>query len=245
MISIAICDDILSQLEIVNIIVKEYIDEKMLDAEVYTFLHPDKLLMACETKRFHIYILDMVMPMINGVQLGVEIRRLDREAQIIYVTTATEFALDSFAANPLSYLIKPLDRQKLFNTLDLAISKINMSEEVTITVKTREGLRVLSNTSIACCERFGNTVRYLLTTGEIVESLTIRCSFSKHIEPLLRDKRFLQSHESFALNMSRVESLKEQGFILRGGTFVPVAKKQYTAVRNAYLDYRLGKGEQK
>lgn len=241
MLHIAVCDDMPDQLAIVASLAKEYIEEKGLDAEIHPFPHPDNLLTACETERFHLYLLDMVMPMMNGVQLGIEIRRLDREAQIIYVTTAPEFALDSFTANPLGYLIKPLERQKTFDTLDLAFSKIDTGEEAGIALKTRDGLRVLPHSSIACCERLGNSVRYLLTTGETVESLTIRCPFSEHIAPLLRDRRFLQPHASFALNMSRVESLNEQGFTLRDGTVVPIAKKQYTAVRNAYLDYRFKK----
>ena len=244
MLHIAICDDMPDQLEMITDLTKEYIENKKLDAEIHTFSHPDSLLSACEKERFHLYLLDMVMPMMNGVQLGIEIRRLDHEAQIIYVTTAPEYALDSFLANPISYLIKPLERQKLFDTLDLAFSKIDTGEEEAITVKTSAGLRVLTHSSIACCERTGNSVRYLLTTGETVESLTIRCPFSEHIAPLLLDKRFLQPHASFALNMSRVESLNEQGFTLRGGAFVPIAQKQYKAVRNAYLDYRFEKERQ-
>lgn len=242
MINIAICDDIPVQLEMIVNFVKEYIEMKMLDAKVYAYSHPNKLLTVCESKRFHLYILDMVMPMMDGIQVGIEIRRLDREAQIIYATTAPEFALNSFTANPLGYLIKPLEQQKLFHTLDLAISKINMLEETSIAVKTNDGLRVLLTSSIACCERIGNTVSYLLTTGEIVISISIRCPFSEHIAPLLQDKRFLQPHASFALNMSRVESLNEQGFILRGGTFIPIVKKQYTTVRNTYLNYRFEGG---
>ena len=241
MLHIAICDDMPDQLEIVTGLIKDYIEGKGLYAGIHTFSHPDSLLTACETERFHLYLLDIVMPMMNGVQIGIEIRRFDREAQIIYVTTAPEFALDSFTANPLSYLIKPLERQKLFDTLDLAFSKIDAGEETGITIKTRDGLRVLPHSLIACCERLGNSVRYLLTTGETVESLTIRCPFSEHIAPLLRDRRFLQPHTSFALNMSRVVSLNEQGFTLRGGAVVPVAKKQYASVRNAYLDYQFSK----
>ena len=242
MLHIAVCDDMQDQLKMISGLVNDYIEEKKLDAEVHLFQHPDSLLTVCERERFHLYLLDMVMPMMTGVQLGIEIRRLDHEAQIIYATTAPEFALDSFMANPLSYLIKPVERQKLFDTLDLAFSKIDTREEAAVSVKTCDGLRVLPLSSIACCERMGNSVRYLLTTGEAVESLTIRCPFSEHIAPLLRDGRFLQPHVSFALNMSRVESFSEQGFTLRGGAVVPIAQKQYKAVRNAYLDYRFKKG---
>jgi len=38
-----------------------------------------------------------------------------------------------------------------------------------------------------------------------------------------------------------VEKLAREGFYLRDGGFVPVSARQYSAVRNAYLYYRLGR----
>ena len=37
------------------------------------------------------------MPMVSGLELGKEIRRLDLEAQIIYATTEPQFALLAYA----------------------------------------------------------------------------------------------------------------------------------------------------
>lgn len=243
MLHIAICDDQPKELEIVIKYITEYLGANKLEAEIKEFSHPDKLLTAIETGCFHIYILDIVMPLVNGLELGKEIRRLDREAQIIYATTEPQFALQAYAANPINYLIKPIDKQHLFDTLTLAISKADLADEQTFTVKTADGLRVIKLQEIACCEYRSHAVIFNLTNGEEVVSRTMRDSFSEHCAPILTDRHFLQCYTSFIVNMRRVERFAKDSFTLRGGKIVPIAAKQYAAVRDAYMDYLMAKGE--
>lgn len=240
MLKIAICDDMDIELKRITQLTNEYFSVRCLSAEVREFPHPDALLSACENDSFHIFLLDMVMPMVSGLELGQSIRRISTDAQIIYITTEPGFALDAYAVNPLHYLLKPVDKTALFSALDLAAEKVNYGEAISITVKTKSGLRTLSTDSIVCCEYIRHAVVYTLIGGERVETSTLQGSFSEHIAPLLRDKRFLQPHAAFVVNMSFVERLDKEGFTLKGGTFVPVSGKQFVAVRNAYMSYRLG-----
>lgn len=243
MLRIAICDDQPGELDIISEYIKEYLNIHPWEAGMEKFAHPDTLLTAIETESFHLYILDIIMPMFSGLELGQCIRRISREAQIIYITTEPGYALDAYAVNPLHYLIKPVEKQALFSALELAFSKVDFGREITVTVKIKEGLRTLPADQIACCEYKNHAVRYTLIDGEQVETTTLACGFAEHITPLLRDARFLSPHVSFALNMSRVEKLTREGFYLREGVFVPVSARQYAAVRNAYLNYRLSREE--
>ncbi len=237
MLCIAICDDLPEQLAVISEYTKEFLNRNALDAEIFPFISPDALLRACETERFHIYILDIVMPMINGIEVGRAIRRLDREAQIIYSTTEQSFALESFVANPINYLIKPIDMMQLFETMELAVSKINTAKEPVISLKTKEGLRIIKLSSIIFCEYFNHAVSYTLMGGEILTTRSMQESFSEHIKPLLSDLRFLRPHSSFVVNMSRVEAFSKEGFVMHGGAFIPIPAKQYTSVRDMYMDY--------
>lgn len=242
MLNIAICDDAPDQLRHIAALTTEYIETHQANAKVHTFFHPDDMLKTAETSQFHIYILDIVMPMMTGIELGTALRRFDREAQIIYATTAPEFALESFAANPIGYLVKPVVKEKFFESLDLAFSKMGTQEESTIAVKTKYGLRVLNVSAIVCCERIKNAVKFTLATGESVESLSIRIPFSDYVAPLLHSEQFIQPHTSYILNMNRVERITNNEFVMRGGAVVPISQKQLAAVRQIYLDYIFGKG---
>lgn len=241
MLRVAICDDIEAELKYIVELLNRFLADRNMTAQVREFEHPDNLMTVCEKESFHIFLLDMVMPMVSGLDLGRNIRRISTDAQIIYITTEPGFALDAYSVNPLHYLIKPVDKDKLFAVLDLAVEKVDFGGERAVTVKTKDGLCTLSKDSILCCEYAYHRVIYTLIGGKQIETASIRDSFSKHISPLLEDKRFLSPHASFALNMSFVEKLDKSGFILRGGVFVPVSGRQFTAVRNAYMSYRLGK----
>ena len=241
MLRIAICDDQPRELDIINEYIKEYLGTHPWEAEIQAFPHPDKLLTATESERFHLYILDIVMPMVNGLELGKEIRRLDREAQIIYATTEPQFALQAYAASPINYLIKPIEKQQLFDTLTLAISKADLAEDQTFAVKTAESLRVIKLSDIICCEYRSHAVIFCLANGEEVFSRTFRENFSEYCAAILRDRHFLRCHTSFIINLRRVERFAKDSFTLYGGKIVPIAAKQYPAVRDAYMDYLMAK----
>ncbi len=243
MLRIAICDDQPRELGIINEYIKEYLNTHPWEAEIKEFPHPDKLLTATESERFHLYILDIVMPMVSGLELGKEIRRLDREAQIIYATTEPQFALQAYAASPINYLVKPIEKQQLFDTLTLAISKADLVEDQTFAVKTAESLRVMKLSDIICCEYHSHAVIFSLTNGEEVSSRTFRENFSEYCASILKDRHFLQCHTSFVINMRRVEHFAKDSFMLYGGKTVPIAAKQYSAVRDAYMDYLMAKGD--
>ncbi len=240
MLHIAICDDMPDQLALLAEITHEYIEKQEVSAEILQFIHPDELLTACESEEIQIYLLDMVMPMVDGLEVGRSIRRISREAQIIYITGEPGYALDAYSVNPLNYLIKPVNKHTLFEALSLALLKVN-SNDIVVTIKTKRGLRTLNAGQIIYCEYMNHAVRYMLLGGEQVMTTTLSVNFGEHILPLLKDKRFLSPHASFVVNMSRVEKLTREGFTLKGGNFVPISGKQYIDVREAYLNYRFEK----
>jgi len=243
MLKIAICDDIEKELKKIEHLILEYMTEKGEQFEIILFKHPDELLQSHENEHYSIYILDIVMPMINGIELGKEIRRMDCECQIIYVTTEPEYALASFATNPANYLIKPVEREMFFHTLDFVIPKINKDVDEIITVKCKEGMRVVNLLMIICCEYREHRIIYHLNSGEQILSMTLRIGFTEQLATLLENKRFIQTHSSYICNMNAVEKMTGSEFFLRGGMVVPISKKIFAEVRNTYLDYRLGKEE--
>ena len=238
MLRIAICDDNPKELCTLSEFTYEYIQQKGIASDIIEFLHPDELLSTSEKDRFHLYILDIVMPMVDGISLGKELRRFDREAQIIYATTEADFAIKSFVANPINFLVKPVDKKVFFETLELAFTKIPREDDV-ITIKTKDGIYTISQFEILCCEYVERSVKYTLLGGEVLHSLSASQSFPAQISQLLKSNDFIQPHVSFAVNLRHVGKLSKEEFVLRGGIVVPVSKKQYSAARDAYLDYRL------
>ncbi|NCB71967.1 MAG: response regulator transcription factor [Clostridia bacterium] len=241
MLEIAICDDEPIQLGLLVSYTKECIQAHAIRAVIHQFDHPDKLLSSCEKQRYHLYILDIVMPMINGLEVGKAIRERDQEAIILYATYEPGYALQSFESSPINYLLKPIDKGQLCKTLLQACSKLGKTSDTSCTIKTAEGVRVLRFAEILIAEYSNHTVRYTLTDARVIVTSIIKGSFSDHIQCMLQDKRFIRSHVSYVLNMDYVDGFTKTRFTLHGGYEVPIVAKLYRSVRERYLEHLLTK----
>lgn len=239
MLKICICDDMLDQLKSIQMLTEEYIMTNHIEAKIEAFSHPDQLLSELEIKQYHLYLLDMVMPMANGIDVGKAVRKNDPFAQIVYITSAPEYALDSFAANPIDYIIKPIEKHKLFNALNSAIQKIDLSPEKSITIRTKDGIYTVSINQIVYLEYTRHSVIYTLLNGGKLQTATIKESFGEHTQNLMQNNCFIQPHSSFIINMQYVERLNKDGFQLKDYYFVPISGKKYVEIRNRYLNFRL------
>jgi len=243
MLEVAICDDDQAQLSLVATYASDCFQTNSIPASISRFKHPDDLLESCEKRRYHLYILDIVMPMINGVEVGRIIRGRDRHAVILYTTHEPSFALESFDTAPVDYLLKPIDRERLCRSLLSAIARLTDVEERTCIVKTADGMQVLTYAEILFCEYSRHTVRYTLTGNRSITTCVIRGTFAEHVKGLLEDGRFLRPHVSYVVNMDFIEGFSKTRFTLRSGETVPIVARHYRAVRDAFLHYLLSKGE--
>lgn len=235
---IAICDDDKTDRERVDALVQEYLGKKNIRANVKVFDHPDTLIEECEQFRPHIYILDIVMPMVTGIQAARELRWNQPDAQIIFATSERSFALESFDVNPINYILKPIAREKLFATLDMAISRVDISDGKSISIKVKGGMQTLRLDEILYIEYRNHVVSYHMIDKEIVSTPTLRIGFAEYLADNHSGKEFVRCHESIAVNVAAIDKLTKTDITLRGGEQIPVAKSRYSEVMDSYMDYR-------
>ena len=239
MINIALCDDFPADLERLQGFLSEYLSLKSIQANVSIYDHPDKLLSDTETRHFDLYLLDIVMPMVNGIQTAREIRWNDKNAQIIFVTSEKSFALESFDVNPVNYIIKLVLKEKLFQTLDLAFSRVKDMEGEHFTVKIKEGLKNLKAYDVSYIEYSNHVVIFHLSNGNQIKTVTQRISFDDYISQNIKSKDFERCHESFLVNLNYLDVLTKATAELRDGTSIPVSKSRYLEFQKAYMNFRL------
>lgn len=74
-----------------------------------------------------IFILDIEMPGINGLEAAEEIRKRDKDAVILFLTAFDEFryAKKAVTLHALDYLLKPYDEKELLLSVDTAIHYVD------------------------------------------------------------------------------------------------------------------------
>ena len=71
---------------------------------------------------FDLYLLDIIMPNENGIDLGRKIHTIDKGGTIFYLTSSIDFAVDAFSVKASQYLLKPIEQIKLLDALDKVLS---------------------------------------------------------------------------------------------------------------------------
>jgi len=239
-IRIAVCDDINKQVESVSSLLEQYSSEHPgTELDIYGFNTETALLDSIEAgSRYGIYILDIIMPGIGGIELARRIKMYDTGASVIFLTNSKDFALDAFGVSAVQYFLKPLTGDVLFPVLDTILSMRRHEEEKFILISASDGRMIKLNYSlIIAVERIGRIIRYHLESGETLDSKTIRCPFRESVGQLFDDKRFLHVHQSFIANMMHVNELRTGSFLMKNGIEISIPRPKYTAIKNTYFKY--------
>lgn len=236
MLRIAICDDDEVHLERVAECVRSW---PGLSGGVAVFDSGEALLREAVFGDFDIYILDILMPGLDGIRIGSKLRELGDGGEIIYLTSSNDFAADSYEVGAFFYLLKPVDCEPLHRVLDAAAEKLRRWRESCILVSTRDGERRIQLDRLLCVERVGRSLRYYCEDG-VVDSQTIRVSFRAAVDELLRDPRFCLCGASYLLNFQHVSGVDGQLALLDNGTTITLPRASAQNFKLAWGKFWLG-----
>lgn len=202
------------------------------------FSHAEDLMeAAAKNGGFDAYILDIVMPDINGIELGVRLRGAGYDGKIIYLSSSEEYALDSFKAKPFNYIIKPLKNDTFSATLDEALESVSARKDKALIVKTPDGSIKLAFDSIMYAQLVRRSVVYHLSSGKTVESVQIRTTFSEAVQELLGDSRFTLCRTSMIANLHHITMIENEALVFGNTHKVYLGKKACRDVRSVWYDF--------
>ena len=115
---IAVCDDQPQELQSVEKILRGWQASRQIAVRCKTFPNAGALLEAAQRERFTLYLLDVMMPGIDGMDAARAIREFDDAAQIVFLTASPEFAYESYGVHAAGYLLKPVAADALEPILD-------------------------------------------------------------------------------------------------------------------------------
>lgn len=239
---ISVCDDNNGELEKICSIINDYADENSINAKVKTFSSGSELLEYEDGGRYSdIYILDIIMPDMNGIQLGKAIRQKNSEAFIIFLTTSKDYALESYSVKAFSYLIKPAEKENVTAELADCFSRIGKPPERFV-LKCSTGTVSVSADDIVYIEYYNHRMIYRIAGGKTLESVYFRGTFDSVITDYIKNGSFIKSSASYLVNMKHIKTVNNIGFIMSDGTVLTVTRR-YAEARKKYIDYELNGGE--
>ncbi len=237
MLRIAICDDNISDLSNMVSIVNDYIfmQRNKLEIEYAAFQSAVDLIAAMESgQRFDLLLLDILMPLMNGMEAAKEIRQYNQDIKIIFSTSSPEFAVESYTVGAFYYAIKPIWKDKLVLLLDKVIADIKVAEGVSFLIKSKTGLTRIYTNRLEYAEVIGRTIFYHIIDGSVIEAVG---SMVELEDELLNHQNFIKPHRSYILNLDYIDTLGQREIVMRSRSSIPVAKANYKAIKSAYISY--------
>ncbi len=226
MITIAICDDDSSQIKALKkmltewnsqIAVKEYSS-----AEQFLFNYPDT---ECD-----LLLLDIEMSDMNGMELAKSLRAKGDMLPIVFITGFSEYMGDGYDVEALHYLLKPVDKKKLFRVLDRYTCSRKPKNRIILPIV--DGSVITASERIMYLEAFGKKTQAALKCGK---KLICTLGLSAVSEKL--GQGFVSCHRSYVVNLEFISSVSKSEITMDSGEKIPISRRLYDSVNRAFIDY--------
>lgn len=236
MLTCCICDDDAKDLAEITVLTEDFAKaHPEYPMTVRAFSSPYDLLEHLEaTGGFDLYLLDMLMPHVAGLELARHIRARKEPSEILFLTTSREYAVEAFDVAACGYLIKPVDKGKFETAMLRAAGRLTRLENSSLLLKTRDGLRRLPFRELVVVESFNHDrVCTLADSSKCVTADTL----TSLMERLGDDPRFFSPHRAYIINLEHITALNTDNVILSNGQRIPVAQSALSTLKRAYVEY--------
>ncbi len=231
---IAICEDNTTQQNILATALDSYCTPTGEQVQYDIYHNGLDLVASMNTHHYDVLLLDILMPGFTGIEAAKEIRQSNEKIPIIFLTSSQEFAVESYRINAFDYLIKPVNQNALFETLDRVYFMTATALENSIMLQTAKTIYVLSLSQIEFVE-VNNRTLYFHLIDETVKSISGR--LSDYEDMLLKYPEFLKVHRSYIINMNFMKSMNQKSFITLTGKEVPISRNLSPTIKNCYVEY--------
>lgn len=235
MIKIALCDDDLIVLEEMKSLLEQYRIEHNQKIVCVGFCSPLELLVEIEKgMRPDILLLDVLMPGENGISVAREIRQCDDNVKIIFLTSSSEYAVESYTVGAYFYQIKPVKAENFFRLMDTVIPECEKIQSGSLLVRSKSGIRRIHLSRLEYCEVIGRTLLFHLENGKLLEGIG---SLDELLGRLAQFENFIRPHRSFVINMEYIQSISYKSILMDDLTEIPVPHGKCSEIRQRYLEY--------
>ena len=236
MLRIAICDDMRDVLtETKEILLSRNPGPEPMAVEL--FEDADSLILAHAADPFDIILLDIVMPLLNGIDAAGEVRKLDRNVKIVFLTSSAEYAVESYRVKADNYLLKPIDPDPLFRCLDELCEDI-LSQEKFLVVKGLHAVRRIPVREIESIEAQNKQVLLSLSDGSTFTATEPLYAFEKKL-PI--SDGFFKCHRSYLVNLHSIEMYTLKEIRTRNGYRIPISRNCHKEFEDTYFGLLFGK----
>ena len=238
MLHVAVCDDERTALQELAEEVRRWAEAEGEACSVETFASADAFWFVWEERKdLEVLLLDIEMPGMDGMELARRLRQAGEPIGIIFVTGNPDFALEGYDLEAVSYVMKPVRRERLHAALSRATERMARRAAVLLPHYGGE-LERLYIADICCLESDGHASIVWKKDGTKLVSKMGTQQLEQELENC--SDAFFKPHRSYFINLAHVERIGKKDVRMGNQLLVPIARGKWEPLNQAYLRYFRG-----
>lgn len=197
------------------------------------FTNGEALLQSFVYGKYDIIFFDIYMTGIKGVEAAKIIRETDVDVVLVFTTTSTGYALDSYRLGALGYLEKPIHSEDVDRMLMLAEMQKKKRHTISLPVGNKQTDFPLN--SILFFEAKKHAVEIHTLTGVFQTSQAIRL---EDVELMLPQNEFHRCHRAYIVHLCHVNRI-DRDFIMKNGERAYIRSSGIRESTEILKNYRL------
>lgn len=198
MIEIAIVEDDAEQSALLDSHIRQYAAEHRIAVSVSVFSNAISFL-ENYTAAYHIVYMDIMMPMMNGMDASKLLREKDDKVILVFVTSMRQYAIQGYEVDAADFIVKPVAYPEFALKFTKLLGRLEQQQPADLLLKTETGFIRLSPREISYVEVKGHHCVYHTASGEYRQYQTI-----KSAEAALGKHGFLRCNNYLLVNLAQV-----------------------------------------
>ncbi len=215
MIRVAVVEDEASYREQFRTYLEQYARESGEEFDIVMFTDGDEIAGGYKSV-YDIILMDVQMTFLDGMSAAEEIRKVDPEVVIIFITNMSQYAIRGYAVDALDYVLKPVSYFAFSQRLDRAIARMKKRVARFIAISVKGGIQKINVNQIYYVESQGHNM--------------------KETEERLKDLHFCIASKGVLINLEHVDGIQD-GCAVVGGSQLTISRSRKNSFMSSLTDY--------
>ena len=233
MYSIAFCDDDIPFMNQASEEVGDRFALLRIPVEVWTYSSPAALLQAMKDRQTDAVFLDMVMPDMDGLETGRQIRDMvkSRMIPIIFLSSHDSLVYSALQVQPLRFIRKKYFREEIDEALQALLRLMKEADADTLAVRAEGGNVLLRIQEILYIESLAKKQLIHMLSGKIYDC---RITLGE-LEEQLKGYSFVRPHKSYLVNCRYIHLINAADIQMQGGMTIPMSRHRKEEVKRVFI----------
>jgi len=230
---VAIVEDDLSSQRLLSEHLARFAAESGTDIQITSFSNGMELISSYRAE-WDVILLDIEMPVMDGMSAARQIREADKDVFILFITAFAQYAVDSYSVSALDYVLKPVNYYAFSPKLKRIQNLLRQRTDRSIVIRNSDGFLRLPLRDIYYIEILNHALTYHTTHG--LRSSTGSTTIKK-LEESLSGDGYVRCSQGHLVNLRCVDTVDKESLRLVNGEQIPISRNRRKTFLQAFLNY--------